>query len=401
MRLRKPSTTFQSITPVTPRMLGLTYYSFLKYRDVLKPEECARTDPLDNGLVYDSLASITSIPQVDQYGLNGFNQRRAPDGKSKLSNWTICPNYDFCDGPLNEDVTQPTIYKTRWRAYYEPSTGTIKYGKKNGTTKVADTLLFPAALGLSEDEQISICFDANARASFAFQSSESDIQIRRFEASMPTTYQFPGIYPRLFYNGILQRNNTLVDIVCFYARNGLLCARFQRDNFAIERVLYSPSGTECFSRITKTDKSEYYQVIYYTASSGRQYAVRSMVYQPFPEYYVDNSTSFVFPLSGVYSSSVIITGPYTDNAASSVSPLSGDYSANTVQTGPYTDSAASSVDPLSGAYDLKTIQTGPYDDSAASSVNPIIGVYDNLSIDGGSYIDSAASTVQPLSGNYS
>jgi hypothetical protein len=338
---------------------------------------------------------------VDQYGLNGFNQRRAPDGKSKLSNWTICPNYDFCDGPLVEDVTQPKIYTTRWAAYYDPDSGAIKYGKKNGTFKNASIQLFPAALVLSETDQISMCFDANARASFAFQFTSSEIQIRRFEASTPTTYQFSGTNPRLFYDGILQRDNTLQDIVCCYVNGGSLCVRFQRDNFAIEYVMYAPSGTEELLRVTKTDKNEYFQVVFYTSVDNRQYAVRSMVYQPFPDYYTDNALSSVTPLSGDYSSSVIIIGPYSDSGTNSVAPLSGSYDSNTVVTGPYADAAINSVAPLSGSYDSNTVVTGPYADAAINSVAPLSGEYNNVSVNGGSYIDSGTNTVQPLSGNYS
>lgn len=402
MRRRRLATTFQSMTPITPRLSGvITYYAFPKYREALSGDEgCTTGDPLEQGLQFESLLNQVNIPQVDQYGFQGFEQRRTPFDSSLLENWTICPNYDYCDGPLTEGVTQPTIYTTRWAAQYFPDSGTIKYGKKDGSLVNASVLLFPLALNLSEQDQISISFDANARASFAFQAGASTIEIRRFEASTPTTYSFSGTTPRLFYDGTLQRNNTEVDLICFYLNGGAICARFQRDNFAVEYVIYTPPTVDSPARITKTDKQSYYQILYFVDSVGKKFAIRSEVYQPFPDYYSDNALSLVIPLSGDYSSPIVTIGPYSDSAVSLVVPLSGQYNSNTVISGPYSDAASTVVIPLSGAYNLVTVQSGPYSDSASTDVVPLSGGYNDVSVNGGTYSDAANSLVQPLSGAY-
>lgn len=402
MRRRRLATTFQSMTPITPRLSGVISYSaFAKYREALNGnQECTTGDPIDQGLQFESLLNQIAIPQVDQYGFQGFEQRRTPFDSSLLENWIICPNYDYCDGPLTEGITQPTIYTTRWAAQYFPDSGTIKYGKKDGSLVNASALLFPLALNLSKEDQISISFDANARASFAFQASSSTIEIRRFEAGTPTTYSFSGTTPRLFYDGTLQRNNTEVDLICFYLNGGAICARFQRDNFAVEYVIYTPPTVDSPARITKTDKQSYYQVLYFTDSIGKKFAVRSEVYQPFPARYSDAALALVVPLSGEYSSPIITTGPYSDAAVSLVVPLSGEYNSNTVISGPYSDAAATTVVPLSGAYNLVTVQFGPYSDAAGTTVVPLSGAYNEVSVNGGTYSDAANSLVQPLSGAY-
>lgn len=403
MRKRRLSTTFQSMTPITPRLSGIiAYFAFPKYREAIAAnvDTCTTDDPIEQGLQFESLLNQVAIPQVDQYGFQGFQQRRTPFDSSLLENWTICPNYDYSDGPITEGITQPTIYTTRWAAQYFPDSGTIKYGKKNGTLVNASALLFPIPLNLSEDDQISISFDANARASFAFQAGNSTIEIRRFEAGTPTTYSFSGTTPRLFYDGILQRNNTEVDLICFYLNGGAICARFQRDNFAVEYVIYTPPTVDSPARITKTDKQTYYQILYFTDADGKKFAIRSEVYQPFPEYYSDPALSLVVPLSGDYSSAIVIIGPYSDQAINLVVPLSGAYNSNTIASGPYTDNAVNNIVPLSGAYNLITIQSGPYFDAAATSIIPLSGSYNDVSINGGTYSDSANSLVQPLSGAY-
>jgi hypothetical protein len=402
MRRRRLATAFQSMTPITPRLSGVISYSaFAKYREALNGnEECTTGDPIDQGLRFESLLNQIAIPQVDQYGFQGFEQRRTPFDSSLLENWTICPNYDYCDGPETEGITQPTIYTTRWAAQYFPDSGTIKYGKKDGSLVNASALLFPLALNLSKDDQISISFDANARASFAFQAGASTIEIRRFEAGTPTTYSFSGTTPRLFYDGTLQRNNTEVDLICFYLNGGAICARFQRDNFAVEYVIYTPPTVDSPARITKTDKQSYYQVLYFVDSVGKKFALRSEVYQPFPEYYSDAALSVVVPLSGDYGSPIVTTGPYLDAAVSLVEPLSGAYNSNTVISGPYSDSAGTVAIPLSGAYNLVTVQSGPYSDAAGTTVIPLSGAYNATSVNGGTYSDAANSLVQPLSGTY-
>jgi hypothetical protein len=69
MRRISIATAFQSITPLTPRVNGLPYNAFLRYREIpdltpfVPPEDqCTIDDPLDS-LQYESLPGFTAITQ--------------------------------------------------------------------------------------------------------------------------------------------------------------------------------------------------------------------------------------------------------------------------------------------------------------------------------------------------
>jgi hypothetical protein len=406
MRKRSNSTAFRSVTPLTPRINGSDYVAFARYRPIpdftpfVPPEEqCTIDDPIDS-LIYDSLPGSTTVTEVDQYGLLGFvNRRQASPFVSEL-NWTICPNNDYCDGPEIEGSVQANRYTTRWQAVYDPDTGIIQYGRTDGTLVNADSALFPVPLTLTKEDQISLSFDANARASYAIQASASTIEIRRFVAGVPTTHTFTGISPRLLYNGILQRDNSLVDLVCFYINAGAICGRFQRDNFGVEYVFYTPPTSIAPTRISKTDRDISYQELFYHAGEETYYALRSSVYPPFPIYVSEPLGLSIVAAGGDYFSVVIDGGAYTENTTLSIGPAGGSYNSNTITVPLVSEQTTLQIYPNGGEYTQITVSGGTYAESASLQIAPGDGNYVETSVNGGTYTENTTLTIGPAGGTY-
>ena len=406
MRKRSNSTAFRSVTPLTPRINGSDYIAFARYRAIpdltpfVPPEEqCTIDDPIDS-LIYDSLPGSTAITQVNQYGLLGFINRRQGSPFVSLLNWTICPNNDYCDGPEIEGSVQANRYTTRWQAVYDPDTGLIQYGRTDGTLVNADSALFPVPLTLTEEDQISLSFDANARASYAIQASATTIEIRRFVAGVPTTHTFTGVSPRILYDGILQRDNTQVDLVCFYINGGSICARFQRDNFGTEYVLYAPPTSIAPTRISKTDRDTAYQELFYHAGEDNYYALRSSPYPPFPIYVSESTTLSLVSAGGEYFPVVIDGGSYTENTTLSIGPSGGSYDSSTITVPLISESTTLSIIPASGEYTATIVAGGSYSELTSLQIAPVDGNYVETSVNGGTYTENTTLTIGPAGGTY-
>lgn len=407
MRRRSNSTAFQSVTPFFPRIAGVNAYeSFIRYREIpdltpfVPPEDvCTIDDPLNSITNYNALPDFITITQVDQYGLLGFEEQRNASDTQSVLNWTICPNIDYCDGPTQEGVTQARRYFNRWVASYDPDTGIISYGRTDQSLIPADVLLFPTPLTLTEDDQISISFDGNAKASFAIQLNATTVEIRRLVAGVPSITSFPGTAPRLFYNGIVQRDSASIDLVCFYLNAGAVCARFQRDNFLTEYALYTPAIAPV--RITKTDRSTAYQRLYFIDIDGVYRTIRSEPYPPFPVFEDDSAMHLAVPAGGEYDSLTVISGPYSDSGIHMAVPAGGEYDSNTVISGPYAEAATHNVVPAGGEYNLIAVSGGTYSESASHNAIPGTGEYNLVAISGGTYTDDSQHQASPAGGEYS
>lgn len=192
--------------------------------------DCIGADPHDYAYLREFPVKSYAITPVDVYGGLGFESVsiQGPDAEN------FCTLYAYCDGPTNDGVTsdfQWDRYETRWVAIFEA--GEMFYGKVGDVIIPAPAALFPDK-PFEGVTKISISFDANARPCFCMAYKSGLIEIRRFVAGEYVKYSFTGTSPVLIFNGILQHDLNLRDVVCYYSHGTSIWARFQRDNFATE-----------------------------------------------------------------------------------------------------------------------------------------------------------------------
>lgn len=371
--------------------------------------QCFYADPLPYAPEWDNLVDDLANPQVDLYGFLGFPSGRLNDDivLNDPANWEICPFVDYCDGPEVEGDTQPFRYVTRWTARLDPTaTGDqrVMYGRTGEAVQPANPLLFPALLG-PDATWITIGFDANALAGFAFQYDNAGtptIEVRRLIAGVPTTFTWAGVSPRLFFDGILQRDPALTDLICFYVNlAGQLCGRFQRENMAIEHVLGTTGLEGGIQNLTKTDRDGSYQRIYYIAGNGDYRMYRSAVYPPFPIYGTDLLSYGLGGLTGLYLPAITPGGSYADLLSYELGELIGAYVSGIVPSGPYSDLSSYGLDPLSGDYTtIIVIAGGDGTDLSSYDIGVLTGAYIQTIVSGGAYADLASYGIGELSGTY-
>lgn len=360
---------------------------------------CISMDPLPYTVDFDSLSNLQPYTGSAQYGLLPVDDLAEfiPSDAYPLgrANWAICPYCDFCDGPEIEGVTQEERYTTRW--FVNSSSAPAQYGVDGVSSQDVPANLF-VGVDQSEIFTISLGFDSNARPAFAIQTGTGQIEIRREVAGVPTVYSFAGDYPRLLYDGILQRDSSSIDLVCFYVSGGGVKMRFQRDNFGVEYdfVTATPNAV----RVTKTDRIDACQLLYFTDSDGALIAARSEVYPPFPILVSDLGTNSAAPAGGEYMLGVVDGGSYSDAGTNAAAPAGGEYVSNTVNTGPYTDDGTNMAAPAGGEYAEVVVSGGAYSESATNSASPATGEYTEVSVNGGTYTENATNSAAPSGGEY-
>jgi hypothetical protein len=189
-------------------------------------------------------------------------------------------------------------------------------------------------------------------------------------------------------------------LVCFYINAGAICGRFQRDNFAVEYVFYTPPTSIAPTRISKTDRDIAYQELFYHAGEGNYYALRSSVYPPFPIYVSDLATLTVAPAGGEHFAVIVSGGTYIEPAALTVAPAGGSYDSNTINAPLVTEQATLTIGPASGEYTQTTVSGGSYSESTSLQIAPVDGNYVETSVNGGTYTENTTLTIGPAGGTY-
>lgn len=369
------------------------------YPVVFACETCYPFDPYPDTPDFDLLQDHTIYAGTSVYGLEGVGElaEDAVPYVSSLRNWEICPYIDYCDGPEIENVTQAERYSTRWKIIADSGEAALEYGISGQTLSPVPSDLL-SGIDLSDIFAASLSFDANARAAFALQDTAGTITIRRYVAAVPTSYTFSGDWPRLLFDGILQRDSASVDLVCFYVRDGEIKMRFQRDDFLTEYDFVVDSPTPV--RVTKIDRVNYYQYTYYTDSLGQYRLARSNPYPPFPVFEEDDVENSGSPAGGEYTLGVVDGGAYSEEALNSAAPSGGSYDSNVITTGPYLDYAENSASPSGGVYLSSIVTGGTYSDPATSSASPSGGDYVLTSTNGGTYTENTTNSASPSGGAY-
>jgi hypothetical protein len=359
---------------------------------------CYKHDPLPDTPSFGSLQNPYTVSGSIQYGLMPAEEV-GEDKKpfvGALQNWDICPTYDFSNGPDQEGVTQDAPYSKRW--FVKPEGDGYVYGIDGETSAVVPADLF-AGIDFNEIISMSISFDGNAKPCFAFQVVAGTFLLRRYVAGTPTFLSFAGDWPKLFFDGIVQPDNTLTDLVCFYVGSGDVKNRFQRDNFNTERT-WLVTAPNPVSRITKTDAFSSRQNLYFFDTLGKFWVARSEVYPLFPIIVSEVSSLGVKPGSGEYFLVVAPGGSYDDVGMIGVIPAGGTYFLIIVFGGDYEDESSLAVIPGTGTYTLVIIDGGSYEETGSVGAKPGGGAYTVAVVDGGSYSESITLGVKPGTGAY-
>lgn len=205
-------------------------------------------------------------------------------------NWEMCSYLDWCYGPAV--VGTPEFrFKIRWITYLDPTTKVWSYGK--GVPNIGVPLiLFPEQVSnlafFNNVNFVSLSFDENSKAYFAFQKGTNQVQIRYFASNgTQTVVSFTGETPKLFGEVNIQPATVLADVCCFYLRNGTVYVRFQRESFSFEHPMQMPSiyGSE-LAVLTKVDDirdNDVRRVYLYGYTLGhRKILLKSSQYPVFP-----------------------------------------------------------------------------------------------------------------------
>ena len=334
--------------------------------------------------------SATATSGTDFYGA------LAPDLKFQGGGTyrDICPTVCFCEGPVAEGVTVTKYldrYETRWMAHLLEG-GLIYYGRVDGTLIQAPLDLFPDPLS-DTATHIALSFDANARPVFAYED-DGTIYVRRYVAEVPTTYSWTGTEPCLFFNGVINFDDSQTDVVCYYltASGGGLYARFQRENFGVENLVLEDPGLDSLMAVDRgRGVLSSYMVV---ELSGKR--IFASVYPPWPALVGDlQAGSVSFSEDGSYTLGVVEAPPPADSVAASVGFIEDGLYFPVTFTQNETDGVAMPVAFLTdGAYTLTIVLAGTVAEPVAAEVAFNADGALTLSIvSGGSYSEGQTATV--------
>ena len=335
--------------------------------------------------------SATSTSGADYYGALAPTLKFQGGGTYR----DICPTVCFCEGPVAEGVTVTQYldrYETRWMALLIG--GLIYYGRVDGALIQASLALFPDPLA-STATHIALSFDANARPVFAYED-DGTIYVRRYVANVPTGYSWVGAYPCLFFNGVLNPDDSQTDVVCYYltASGGGLYARLQRENFGVANLVIEDPGLDSLMAVDR-GRGALASFMVIELSGKRIFA---SVYPPWPLLVgVGDAATSTVTLQGVgdYSVEIIHAGTYAEAVTAAVG-ITGE-GAYELQTGTLTqaDSVMATVGLLGvGVYEPQIIVAPTAADSAQSSVTMYgIGEYSLQIVSGSSYGDSGTAAI--------
>lgn len=367
-----------------------TYHSEVSQEEADLLADTAAYETLDIPVpIWESLSPSEIIsPPVNIYGSLGPEEIRSGGPCN-----TACDKVAFCYGPVAEGVPmvdQADRYNTRWQAKIEA--GYLFYRKEGEAWIAVPNELVPQPnpnlVGLG------FCFDANARPCFCSQIGNS-IHLWRYQAGVPFEHTFSGTGAKLFFNGVLQRDNSVWDVVCYFCENGGLCATFQRENFAITHVLYTPaSGSLTRVYLVDPGSTIFDEGRFYLGVGNTCGILRTALYPPWPVVASDEGASQVYGVDSLeYALIIVVLGEYSDSGTVPTYGMESlEYVGVTVVFAPISESgtiSAYGVESL--AYDLTSINVGTYSEAGTA---PPYGMeslsYELVAINAGTYTEPGA-----------
>lgn len=292
-------------------------------------------------LVYDSLRQ--DLGCQDLIGTSRFSTLAFSricvfdhDTGSELFNRTDLVGYAF--GPFN--TGSPPPWDARWAAWV--ATVGIRVTKASFITPPADTTgvassLFPEVT--PSPLKVTIGFTSKNQMGIAIQKAENGgIQIKWFKSSEGDigSVSFSGVSPVLFGNPLVFRSldTTEADLVLYYLRPEVptsIFARFERDDFSVERIINANLPVDIV-RLIISEADGRKQKLYAIDSIGRDVTFTS------PEYilkFTDDKVDLTVTIdSGDYHlSAVPLTVSGNNRAVLTVSIDSGEYDDVIVEPG--------------------------------------------------------------------
>lgn len=186
--------------------------------------------------IYAATGPLEGIEQYRSLGFEGYEQ--------EFVDTPLAFRVAYCNGPKNFHSPQNADLTDVW--YCWPSTtGGFRLVKNPVSPPVwpDESQGFKSSLisSVVPTENVSVCFDQVGWEVIAWQQG-ANVKVLRRQNGVATTTTFVGISPALFWNGEVNvdaRNDGDTDVVVYYGKTntGAVFARFQRDNFAIERVV--------------------------------------------------------------------------------------------------------------------------------------------------------------------
>ena len=327
-------------------------------------------------------ASATALSGTDYYGA------LAPDIKFQGGGTyrEICPTVCYCEGPVAEGETVTEYlgrYETRWMAHLLEG-GLIYYGRVDGTLIQVPLDLFPTALP-DTATHIALSFDANARPVFAYED-EGTIYLVRYVAGVPTTYSWSGMSPCLFFNGVLNYEDTETDVVCYYlpTMGGSLYARFQRENFGVENLVLDDVELTDVKAVDR-GRGVLAASLVIEASNKR---VFSALYPLWPLFASDRVrvSSEISQID--YARVIVPLGDYEDVVTTTAAILGIEYWSLLVPFSAPAESLAVSASLNAIGYPLVVMEMGSYSESVTVSAAISSIAYPEVSVNAGTYSET-------------
>lgn len=306
----------------------------------------------------------------------------------------ICPTVCFCEGPTAEGATVVKYlgrYETRWMALL--TEGLIYYGRVDGTLIQVPLDLFPDPLS-DTATHLALSFDANARPVFAYEDGGT-IHVRRYVTGTPTTYSWVGTEPCLFFNGVINFDDTQTDVVCYHltASGGELYARFQRENFGVANLVLEDSGLDSLMAVDRGRGVLSSHMV--VELSGKR--VFASVYPPWPVLVGDilGTATMMLEADGLCAQIVFPTGPYTETATSTLALASDGACERAIFICSESDSAGAAITlGTDGDCHPVIIASGPYADTAGAALAlRTDGACNLIIVAGGSYSETAGAAL--------
>jgi hypothetical protein len=264
---------------------------------------------------------------------------------------------DYAYGPENLGVPDwPFQYFTRWIGW-KASDG-VRVAKWVPGFVPSDTAgqlsdLFDGDTNFSD---LSIAFDQNGRLVVAVQRGEDAVEVRRRQAGDLTIFTWAGKSPVLFFNGELEYQTPLTDVVCYYlpADGDRILVRVQRENFSTEHVMHA-SLPIVVGHLTKADRVVHRSYLWGMSAGERRRDVRQLVfksqlYDPWPVLVLEVADVSVEFESGDYFLAVVEADTVSDAGSIALEFESGVYLSAVVTVDDQFDAASLALDFDSGVY---------------------------------------------------
>ena len=332
-------------------------------------------------------ASATATSGTDYYGALAPNIKFQGGGTYR----EICPTVCYCEGPVAEGETVTEFlgrYETRWMAHLLEG-GLIYYGRVDGALIQAPLDLFPTALP-DTATHIALSFDANALPVFAYEDGGT-IYLRRYVAGVPTSYSWSGASPCLFFNGVLNPDDSITGVVCYYlpTGGGGLYARFQRENFGVGNLVLEDAG---FDSQMAVDRGRGVLASYLVIElSGKR--IFAVMYPIWPTLVMDPVTvSADWLADGDYFPAVLTFEPVDTLTSTAEFLTDGEYQPITVIVNPSDSAFGTANFNPDGDYSSVAVGVSTSDSVSGTVVLLSDGNYYLTAVPGGSYSDAQTAT---------